>query len=131
MKVNWVIEINTQINKISGKCVEWNRHHVNAWQEMVEWSFYISSFSLMKEEGKAQVNTLGVVKPEVKVVNQRDWNSRRKKEEGSKDLRHATILVWVSIISHGGHLNHYHSILFPFIPVDFQTFSMLQPKQFF
>ena len=54
-----------------------------------------------------------------------------RREEGSKDLGHAAVLVRVAVISHGGHLNHYHSILFPFIPVNFQTFSMLQPKQFF
>ena len=60
MKVNWVIEINTQIKSVESVCVEWNRHHVNASQEMVEWSFFIENFSLLKEEGKAQVNTLGL-----------------------------------------------------------------------
>lgn len=85
----------------------------------------------VERRGQGSSKYSGVVKPEVKVVNQRNWNGRRKKEEGSKDLGHAAVLVRVAVISHGGHLNHYHSILFPFIPVNFQTFSMLQPKQFF
>lgn len=92
--------------------------------------FHLKFFPV-ERRGQGSSKYSGVVKPEVKVVNQRDWNGRRKKEEGSKDLRHAIVLVQVAVISHGGHLNRYHSILFPFIPINFQTFSMLQPKQFF
>lgn len=53
--------------------------------------------------------------------------AEKKKEEGSKDLRRATTLVQVAVISCGGHVFSYQSFL-PFILVCPQTFSMLQPE---
>ena len=35
MELNQMVEINTQINKNSGKC-EWTRHPVEEWQEEIE-----------------------------------------------------------------------------------------------
>lgn len=53
MELSQMAEINTQIKTVENVCCVWSRHHVEEWQEMIEWSSLMSSSSQQREEGKA------------------------------------------------------------------------------